>query len=133
MSTELLNVILAITAIITTITLIITLGIVASATVGTVTTGNCGSNYYAVSNVQVSDIRAKRFNNTNAFMSQDCTRNHAAKGATYHMQVGTANGAGCEADNSVGWLFDLWFGNIVQSDITDSMKNYCFHMKCYVA
>src|SRR5258708_22399462 len=112
---------------------IITLGIVASATVGTVTTGNCRSNYYAVSNVQVSDIRANCFNGTNTFMSQDCARNHATKGATYHMQISAANGAGCETYNGIGWLFNLWFGNILQADITDCMKNYCFHMKYYVA
>src|SRR6185437_6685490 len=44
-----------------------------------------------------------------------------------HMQVRAANGTGRQPDNGVLRVFDLWFRNVIQTDVAYSMKYNCLH------
>lgn len=60
-------------------------------------------------------------------MAEDGARFHIAKGATDKVQIGTANGRGCKTNNRISGLFNLWFGDVIKTNIASSVPDESFH------
>src|SRR5690606_6512091 len=70
----------------------IALGVVTGAAVGAIATGDGGTDHDAIADIQVAHILAQGFDNTYSFVAENTTFVHATDGATYKVQIGTANG-----------------------------------------
>jgi len=60
-------------------------------------------------------------------MSQHGAGLHARDRPADHVKISAADGAGRQAHDCVRRLLDFGIGNIIQANITDSVKDDCFH------
>jgi len=86
-----------------------------------------GRDHYAISDLKIANHRAKRFDDADAFVTEDRSRHDSRERAAYEMQVCTANCRGGDADDGVGGLLDLRLRHLFKADIPDPVEDDCFH------
>jgi hypothetical protein len=80
-----------------------------------------------VSFAQIAHGFASLLHDAYGFMAENAAFLYARKGPADKVQIGSADRAGCNANDCVGWLLDFRFRNGFESDVADATKDNGFH------
>src|SRR5581483_5756452 len=106
---------------------VVALSAVSRPAVRAVSAADGGWNNHTIANAQIPNAFPDLLDDTHGLGSENRSLLQARHGAAHEVQVGATDRARRDADDGVGVLLDLRLRDVLETDVPDTVKDYCLH------